>query len=63
MGVGSRHKDQTEWESQKTHTWVSSLPAAIAVYALVRKHVFAAYLGFALLGSMLSGLAYAAVMA
>lgn len=42
---------------------VSSLPAAIAVYALVRKHVFAAYLGFALLGSMLSGLAYAAVMA
>jgi uncharacterized membrane protein YraQ (UPF0718 family) len=42
---------------------VSSLPAAIAVYALVRKHVFAAYLGFALIGSMLSGLAYAAVMA
>ncbi|MEM6422034.1 MAG: permease, partial [Pseudomonadota bacterium] len=39
---------------------VSSLPAAIAVFALVRLPVFFLYLGFALSGSMLIGLAYAA---
>ena len=37
---------------------VSSLPAAIAVWALARPPVFALYLGFALLGSMLAGLAW-----
>lgn len=40
---------------------VTSLPAAIAVYALARPRVFAAYLGFALLGSIASGFAYSAV--
>ena len=37
---------------------VSSIPAAVAVYALVRRAVFAAYLVFGLLGAMLSGLVY-----
>jgi uncharacterized membrane protein YraQ (UPF0718 family) len=37
---------------------VSSIPAAIAVFALVRHHVFAAYIGFALVGSMAIGLAW-----
>lgn len=37
---------------------VTSLPAAIAVWSLVRPKVFAAYVGFALLGATLSGLAY-----
>ncbi|WP_299283668.1 permease [uncultured Tateyamaria sp.] len=35
---------------------VSSIPAAIAVWALVKPRVFAAYLGFALTGSVLAGL-------
>ena len=39
---------------------VTSLPAAIAVYALARPRVFAAYLGFALVGSIASGFAYGA---
>ena len=39
---------------------VTSLPAAIAVYALARPRVFAAYLGFALIGSIVSGFAYSA---
>ncbi|MCK6451428.1 MAG: permease [Alphaproteobacteria bacterium] len=37
---------------------VSSIPAMIAVYALARLPVFLAYLGFALVGSILSGYAY-----
>ena len=37
---------------------VSSIPAALAVYALVRKPVFALYLALGLVGSMLSGFAY-----
>jgi uncharacterized membrane protein YraQ (UPF0718 family) len=36
----------------------TSIPAAIAVFALVRWPVFVAYLGFALVGSVLAGLAY-----
>lgn len=39
---------------------VSSIPAAIAVYALARPPVFVAYLGFALAGSLLAGLVYGA---
>ncbi|MBS0125922.1 permease [Thetidibacter halocola] len=37
---------------------VSCIPAAVAVWALVRPRVFAAYLGFALIGSVLAGLAW-----
>lgn len=37
---------------------VTSIPAAVAVYALVRRSVFAAYVGFGLVGSMLAGYAY-----
>ncbi|MCC5987280.1 MAG: permease [Pararhodobacter sp.] len=37
---------------------MSSIPAAIAVWALVRPRVFAAYLGFAMAGALLSGLAW-----
>ena len=37
---------------------VSSIPAALAVYALVRKPVFALYLALGLVGSMLAGFAY-----
>jgi len=37
---------------------VSCIPAAIAVWALVKPRVFAAYLGFALTGSILAGLAW-----
>ncbi|WP_111734987.1 permease [Roseovarius amoyensis] len=40
---------------------VSSIPAAIAVWALVRPRVFAAYLGLAVIGSILAGLAWQAV--
>ena len=40
---------------------VSCIPAAIAVWALVKPRVFAAYLGFALIGSILAGLAWQAV--
>ncbi|WP_339858489.1 permease [Thalassospira alkalitolerans] len=36
---------------------VSSIPAAIAVFALVKRAVFALYLGYALVGSFLVGLA------
>ncbi|MEM9763144.1 MAG: hypothetical protein AAF968_11620, partial [Pseudomonadota bacterium] len=39
---------------------VSSLPAAIAVFALARLPVFALYLGFALVGSMAAGLLFGA---
>jgi hypothetical protein len=37
---------------------VSSIPAAVAVYALVRHHVFLLYLGLAAAGSMLVGYGY-----
>lgn len=37
---------------------VSSIPAAIAVWALVKPRVFAAYLGFAVTGSILAGLTW-----
>ncbi|MEA2876709.1 MAG: uncharacterized protein QOF14_1905 [Hyphomicrobiales bacterium] len=37
---------------------VTSIPAALAVWALARPPVFAAYLGLATVGALLSGLAY-----
>lgn len=40
---------------------VSSIPAAIAVWALVKRWVFALYLGFALVGSFAAGLIFQAV--
>ncbi|MBT8409697.1 MAG: permease [Alphaproteobacteria bacterium] len=40
---------------------VSCIPAAIAVWALVRPRVFAAYLGIALAGSVLAGLAWSVI--
>jgi uncharacterized membrane protein YraQ (UPF0718 family) len=40
---------------------VTSIPAAIAVYALARPPVFAAYLGFAFVGTLLAGLLYGAL--
>ena len=40
---------------------VSCIPAAIAVWALVKPRVFAAYLGFAVTGAMIAGLAWQAV--
>ncbi|MBU3261462.1 permease [Roseovarius sp. PS-C2] len=40
---------------------VSCIPAAIAVWALVRPRVFCAYLGFATLGAILAGLAWQAI--
>ncbi|MXQ09539.1 permease [Alphaproteobacteria bacterium GH1-50] len=40
---------------------VSCIPAAIAVWALVKPRVFAAYLGIAFAGSLLAGLAWGAV--
>ncbi|MEO1134260.1 MAG: permease [Cyanobacteria bacterium J06639_1] len=39
----------------------TSLPAALAVYAIARKPVFAAYLGFAFIGAVLSGVLYGLV--
>ncbi len=39
---------------------VTSLPAAIAVWALVRPRVFAAYVGFALVGSFVAGMLFQA---
>ncbi len=41
---------------------VSSIPAAIAVFALARLPVFLAYLGFAFLGALLAGLTYGWLM-
>jgi uncharacterized membrane protein YraQ (UPF0718 family) len=38
---------------------VSCIPAAIAVWALVKPRIFGAYIGFAFLGSMIAGLAWA----
>lgn len=40
---------------------VSCIPAAIAVWALVKPRVFAAYLGFALVGSIIAGVAWQVV--
>lgn len=40
---------------------VTSIPAAIAVFALVRRTVFVAYVGFGFAGAMLAGVAYHAV--
>ncbi len=40
---------------------VSSIPAMIAVFALVRRRVFAAYVGLGFAGAVLSGLIYGAV--
>lgn len=40
---------------------VSCIPAAIAVWALVKPKVFGAYLGFALTGSVIAGLAWGAI--
>ena len=37
---------------------VTSIPAAIAVYALARPPVFVAYLAFAFLGSLSAGLLF-----
>lgn len=37
---------------------VSSIPAAIAVFALVKKPVFALYLGYALVGSLATGILF-----
>lgn len=42
---------------------VTSLPAAMAVWALVTPRVFAAYLGFAGLGALAAGYGYMAVLA
>jgi uncharacterized membrane protein YraQ (UPF0718 family) len=41
---------------------VTSIPAAIAVYALARPPVFAAYLGFAFIGALTAGLLYGALI-
>ena len=40
---------------------VSCIPAAIAVWALVKPRVFAAYIGIAFLGSLIAGLAWGAL--
>jgi len=42
---------------------VSCIPAAVAVWALVKPRVFAAYLGFAFVGSIVAGLSFAAWVA
>ena len=41
---------------------VSSIPAAIAVWALVKPRVFGAYLSFALIGSVVAGVIWNAVV-
>jgi hypothetical protein len=40
---------------------VSSIPAAVAVWALVKPRVFAAYISFAIVGAILAGMAWTAV--
>ena len=40
---------------------VSCIPAAIAVWALVKPRVFAAYIGYAMLGAVLAGIAWQAI--
>lgn len=39
----------------------SSIPAAVAVWALVKPRVFAGYIGFAMLGAVLAGVAWSAI--
>ena len=39
---------------------VTSIPAALAVFGIARKRVFAAYLAFATIGALLSGIVYQA---
>ena len=39
---------------------ISCIPAAVAVWALVKPRVFAAYIGYAVLGAMIAGLAWSA---
>lgn len=41
---------------------VSSIPAAVAVWALVKPRVFVAYLGLALCGAIMAGLAWGAIV-
>jgi uncharacterized membrane protein YraQ (UPF0718 family) len=41
---------------------VSCIPAAVAVWALVKPRVFAAYLGYAVLGAILAGMTWQAIM-
>lgn len=40
---------------------ISSIPAAIAVWALVKPRIFAAYLGYAFVGATLAGLAWGGI--
>jgi uncharacterized membrane protein YraQ (UPF0718 family) len=40
---------------------VSSIPAAVAVWALVKPRVFAAYIVFALIGAFAAGLIWSAI--
>ncbi|QJF52403.1 permease [Roseobacter ponti] len=40
---------------------VSCIPAAIAVWALVKPRVFAAYIGFAMIGALIAGLAWQSI--
>ncbi|WP_417722796.1 permease [Salipiger sp.] len=40
---------------------VSCIPAAVAVWALVKPRVFAAYLGYAVFGAIIAGLAWGAI--
>ncbi|MDH3235732.1 MAG: permease [Alphaproteobacteria bacterium] len=40
---------------------ITSIPASIAVYAIARPPVFAAYIGFALTGAVVAGLAFGAL--
>ena len=40
---------------------VSCIPAAIAVWALVKPRIFAAYLGYAFVGSFIAGLVWQAI--
>lgn len=42
---------------------VSSIPAAIAVWALVKPRIFAAYIGFALVGAVIAGMAWQGLIA
>ena len=37
---------------------ISCIPAAVAVWALVKPRVFAAYIGFALIGAVLAGISW-----
>lgn len=40
---------------------ISSIPAAVAVWALVKPRVFAAYLGIAVVGAVLAGISWSAI--